>query len=149
MSLFADCREKFTKDAYPFGTYTRKNEDIPADEINPYWDGNLKGSGKYYVDGYDYCIETIKNAFANLMDFGSVENVIGELAMGKIDMDVINDERDAIEFQANEKKAWSKETWIMKTMKDSLLEYMEGNRNELVTAILEDDTVNGTDGTAD
>ena len=25
MTMFADCREKYTKDAYPFGTYARKN----------------------------------------------------------------------------------------------------------------------------
>ena len=147
MSLFADCREKYTKDAYPFGTYTRKNEDIPKDEISPYWDGNLKGSGKHYVDGYDYCVETFKNAFANIMD---VDEVIDDTGFLKnVDEDVINDDRPAEDFPIDEMEKWSKETKIMKLLKDCILEYTEIERNELVTAILEDDAASGTDETTD
>jgi len=41
--IYPDCRKKLTKDAYPYGMQFRKKEDIPPDEISPYWDGHLKG----------------------------------------------------------------------------------------------------------
>ena len=49
MTMFADCREKFSRDAYPYGTQFQKHEDIPKDEINPYWDGHLKGKDRAYI----------------------------------------------------------------------------------------------------
>lgn len=39
--IYPDCRKKLTKDAYPYGMQFRKKEDIPPDEISPYWDGHL------------------------------------------------------------------------------------------------------------
>ena len=137
MTMFADCREKYTKDAYPFGMYARKNEEIPKDEINPYWDGNLKGAGKHYVDGYDYGIETAKNFFSDIMDYDELIDQTGFLK--NVDEDVINDDRPADDFPIDEADKWSTETKIMKMLKDYMLELAEVERNELVTTIIEND----------
>ena len=65
MTMFADCREKYTKNAYPYGTKFRKQADIPDDEINPYWNGNSKGEDKAEIRGYDWAVDQTDNFFNN------------------------------------------------------------------------------------
>lgn len=72
MTMFADCRQKYTKDAYPYGTQFRKNKDIPADEINPYWEGNLNKENKDTIVGYDMGVAEADNFFPNLCNGDTV-----------------------------------------------------------------------------
>ena len=67
--IFADCRKKYTKDAYPNGTQIRRSADIPEDEINPYWEGNLDKTGKDFVGGYDCAVQEVEAFFANMDDY--------------------------------------------------------------------------------
>lgn len=140
MSLFADCREKYTRDAYPYGTQFRKSKDIPKDEISPYWDGRLKGADKVYVSGYDDCAEdNIKGFFDNLMTYeGELEDAFGETEIyHKVDDNVLEDDRSAGEFPDDERESWTPETRILKTLKDCMLHYYEMSRNENITAIID------------
>lgn len=140
MSLFADCREKYTKQAYPFGTQFQKNEDIPKDEINPYWERHLKGNKKAFIDGYDTCVEdAVEGYFANLFSDGNLIHILGTQVMSNIDQDVLDDERSIDEFPLEEQEEWGKETLFLKAVKDGILQEAEMNRNEMVTAFLDDE----------
>lgn len=128
------------KDAYPCGTQFRKNSEIPADEINPYWDGHLKGVDKAYVQGYDDCIEdNIGGFFDNLMVYeGELERAFDTKDIfRKVDDNVLSDERSADEFPEDERDGWTRETAILKTIKDCMLHYAEMNRDENITGIIE------------
>jgi len=146
MTMFADCREKFMKNAYPSGTMFQKNEDIPKDEINPYWEGNLKGEGKAYVAGYDMCVEAVlKNFAANAAINEKMIDAFGMNFANRVDESVLADERFLDDIPEDEQAKWTKETLLMKVVQDILLDDAESYRDELVTSILEDDAVEKDD----
>lgn len=41
--ILPDCRQKYARDAYPYGSQFRRREDFAEDELNPYWDQQVKG----------------------------------------------------------------------------------------------------------
>lgn len=139
MTMFADCREKFSRDAYPYGTQFQKHEDIPKDEINPYWDGHLKGEDRAYINGYDNGSEdNINDFFSNFLAYEcELDNAFGTHLFRKVDESVLEDERDITEFSEEERAEWSKETLILKTLKDCMLDNAEATRNEIVTALID------------
>jgi len=139
MTMFADCREKFSRDAYPYGTQFQKHEDIPKDEINPYWDGHLKGKDRAYINGYDDATKDgINGFFSNFLAYEyELDNAFGTNLFRNVDESVLEDERDISEFSEEERAEWSKETLILKTLKDCMLDNAEATRNEIVTALID------------
>lgn len=139
MTMFADCREKFSRDAYPYGTQFQKHEDIPKDEINPYWDGHLKGKDRAYINGYDDATKDgINGFFSNFLAYEyELDNAFGTHLFRNVDESVLKDERDISEFSEEERAEWSKETLILKTLKDCMLDNAEATRNEIVTALID------------
>jgi hypothetical protein len=137
--MFADCREKFSRDAYPYGTQFQKHEDIPKDEINPYWDGHLKGKDRAYINGYDDATKDgINGFFSNFLAYEyELDNAFGTNLFRNVDESVLEDERDISEFSEEERAEWSKETLILKTLKDCMLDNAEATRNEIVTALID------------
>ncbi len=39
------------------------------DEKNPYWDGNLTGDNKKFIEGFDFALQTVLNMFDNLDNY--------------------------------------------------------------------------------
>lgn len=142
MSMFPDCRQQYTRDAYRHygGDRFRKMQDIPPDEVSPYWQGHLKGENRQRTAGYDYCAEQVKLFFSNTDVY---EEELGE-ALGdrkfwdKLDPDVIEDERSINEFTLEERKTWSRPTLIFKTIQDCMLDFIEMTRNESIVAMLDE-----------
>ena len=115
--IIADCRQKYTKNAYPYGTQCRRSSDISADEINPYWEGNLCKENKICIQGYDCAVEEIRAFFDNIEDYAPCEGY-----------------SDA---QDEEKKN------LCQAIKAKLDEYLECQRDEIITSLIENQEDNG------
>lgn len=145
MTMFADCREKFMKDAYPYGgPKGRENTDNLEGEINPYWDGNLNDDNKYCVFGFDTAAEMADGTFAN--DLSSYiddyweeyfEERFGKLDKLNIDDDVLGERKCIDDYTEEEISKWSKATALLMIAKEVLLDTLEMERNELVTGLID------------
>ena len=141
MTMFANCREKFTKKTYPMGTQFRKNEDIPEDEINPYWEGNLKGEDKAEVYGYDFAADTADNFFANLdvNDFLAKYLTQEELLqVSEIAGEMMQDEEEINEEKFREKTAeCSRIVKAILALRLDLADWLEMERDQFITSLLD------------
>lgn len=107
-------------------------------EPNPYYEGNLNAENKQIKNGYDFACNSIKSFFSNisiyedaLQEFFNTENIDEEVLTAS--WEDLNEE---------EIEGLSSETAICLCIKDCLLHYMEINRNELVTSLLEEQNEN-------
>lgn len=131
MTMIGNCREKFKKDAYPYG------DRVPQDEINPYWEGNLKGENRENIQGYDWAIGDIDRFFECNID-EVMSEYLGAYAAGQIDMAVMNDQRTIDEFSEEEIAKMSKETYLLKAIHSELNIFMEDTRDEIITGLLDE-----------
>lgn len=136
MTMIADCREKYTKDAYPYGTQYRKPEEIPEDEINPYWEGKLNKENEEVVRGYDWAVEELDTFLEGSIDV-AMRDYIGAHSSLQIDMGIMNDQRNISEFSRDEIKQMSKETYLLKAMHSEISNRLECVRNEMITSFIE------------
>ena len=121
---FRDARSKF--DHTPF---TKKTE-----EPNPYYQEYLNKDDDNFLDGYDWATEEEIVGFFNNLD----------VFLDDLDNDILFDPEKldenllaAEEVTDEDKKAASKETRFMLWLKESLLQYMELSRDELVTSMID------------
>lgn len=136
MTILANCREKFMKDAYPHGTRFQRSSEFEEGEINPYWEGNLKGANKATIQGYDWARIEIDSFFENSIDELMSER-LGEYLANKIDMEVMIDQRPIDEFSEEEIAKMSKETYLLKAIHSELNKMIEVTRNEMITALID------------
>lgn len=138
MSYIPNCREKYAKDVY--ANYFNLNKDIPDGEINAYWDGNLKGEDKAFINGFDYCVDdAINNLFNNLDVFESEFEEVG-IDVNEIDSDIVNGDMECkwYPYYAEEElEKMNSSTRIMLLIKYVLNLNTETNRNMLVTSMIE------------
>lgn len=152
MSYIPDCRTKYEKDiSKPY----KGMEKVDEKAINPYWYGNLKGDDALFVAGYDWNTEqVVNNLFDNLDVYASEFNSIG-LDVRDIDRDIVNGAYNECNILFNQEFAdtrpvkWFNEysqedidemndaTKFTLMMKYILNHYIEMNRNELVTSMIE------------
>lgn len=125
MTMFADCREKLCKDAYPF----HKGAD---DEPNPYWQGNLNKSNKNIIFlGFDVAADKAANFFHNLE--------IGALA-DYIPADELNILLDYIDKQEDDAPIPDDAPCLVKiimAIKEGLTDWLEMERDQYITSLLD------------
>ncbi len=137
MSMFPNCRAKYTKDAYPGGgAIFRRAEDIPEDEINSYWEGNLGKQGKRIVGGYDAAMDEVDMFFKNISE--TIYQCVGEYDSSQVDDAVMCDERWIDEYDDNEISKMTRQTYILKTLQSELLMKLECYRNVMITTLIDD-----------
>lgn len=136
MTMIPDCRKKYIKDAYPYGTRFRSSSEFEEREINPYWEGHLKGADKDLVGGYDWAVETIERCFVNRAE-DVVRKCLGRHAGSQVDIEVLVSKRDIDEYSEEEIASMSRETYLLKSIYSDLLDEMEVFRNEMITSFLD------------
>lgn len=138
MTMIANCRAKFTKDAYPSGgTRFRRADEIPEDEINPYWEGNLKGDSVEDIKGYDWAVYEVAHFFEEDID-EIADEYLGSYTASKIDGDVLSDEQDIDNYTYGEIRGMSRETYLLKLVYSKLRDVLEMARNEHITTCIEE-----------
>lgn len=133
--IIANCREKHTRDAYPYGMPYRRMADVPEDEISPYWEGRLKGGNREYVNGFDHCVEDSVDAFwDNLADSELLARFVGQ-----DDLQAAQDAYDPDLEKAPDpaKLKISREAKLLVALRYALRRYVEDDRNMLVTSLLD------------
>lgn len=152
MSYIPNCRPKYYKDATPV-PYVKTN-DIPEKEINPYYYGLLEGNDKEFLRGYDYnTAAVVNNLFDNLdmyvNEFESigldVENIDSNIVDGSIEevnkyLNTANNRKEAKwlpDYTSDEIEKFNIETKIALLFKYMLNDYIESNRDMLVTSMIE------------
>lgn len=131
MTMFPNCRARFTKDAYPYV------DGVPQDEINPYWEGNLTKENIGYIEGYDLAIDEIVCFFEENID-EPIEGYLGIHTASKIDKDVLSDDQDIDNYSYGEIAKMSKETYLLKVIYCKLRDALEMARNERITGFIEE-----------
>lgn len=134
MTMFANCREKYTRDAYPAGTPFRSVSEISENEINPYWDGHLKGEDKELVRGYDWAVKDINACFNGITE--ALEEYLG-IRAAVIDEKVVVDDDRLQDYDSQAIAHMNIETFIVKAMKEIVADYTECNRNGIVTGLID------------
>lgn len=141
MTMFADCRQKFTKDAYPFGTRFRKSKDISADEINPYWEGNLNEENKSRIRCFDWGAAEADNFFSNLCNGDTVIDYLAkdeaekaEEICGTISAALRDDE----DFDFDELvKDCPRIVKVIAAIQVDLARWVEMERNQIITSMID------------
>ncbi len=136
MTMIPDCRKKYIKDAYPYGTRFRSSSEFEEGEINPYWEGHLKGADKELVRGYDWAVENIGSYFADSIE-DTVWKCLGRHAESQLDTSVLVSKRRIDEYSEEEISGMSRETYLLKSIHSDLLKEMEAFRNEMITSFLD------------
>ena len=150
MSFIPDCRPKYAKDVdhlYP------SKEPIDEKEINGYWYGLLQGKDAEFIRGFDYnTVHAVNNLFDNLdvyatelaeagIDVESIDlNVVDGAPMFQNETFVEQDEREYKSFEEyteEEKKQMTNATKLLLIFKDMLNDYIEMQRDELVTSMID------------
>ncbi len=128
-----------------------------AEVNNEYYQGNLDDEGKQFIRGFDWCMEmVVGNLFGNLDIYSEDFERIGLDAL-ELNTDIVNSDvpyaynalDDAQEEPSEEYKdiddytdediaKMSDITKIALLIKSILFQYGEGERNELITSMLED-----------
>ena len=152
MSYIPDCRPKYAKDVDK--PYADRGEKPSDTEINPYWFGLLDETDKEFLRGYDYNTgNVVNNLFDNMDVYATEFDKIG-IDVDDIDEKIINgtdpfnevqDERDCKlldDYSVDELDKRSEATRVCLLMKSIINHYIEMNRDELVTSMIEnmDDT---------
>ena len=126
MTMFANCREKLRKDAYPF----HKGAD---DEPNPYWEGNLNDSNKDVIRyGFDIAAHEADTYFYNL-EVGALGsylssdelNIIAKYMAEREDDEPIPDDAPRL-------------VKIIMAIREGLADWLEMERNQYITSLLDD-----------
>ena len=153
MSYIPDCRPKYAKDVEK--PFANRKETVNDTDINPYWSGLLNDNDKEYLSGFDYnTTNTVNNLFDNLDVYATEFEQIG-LDVANIDFTVINgtdpyndteDERECKvldDYSDEDIETMSMETKVCLLMKSILNHYIEMERDELITSMIEnmDDSV--------
>lgn len=138
MTMYPNCREKYTKDAYPIGMRFRKYDDIPENEINPYWEENLEGANKTYVEGYDKAVEEVMNILCN-KDFlaEQTEEYFGRYLELRLDEAIVNSKDDLSQYSCDAIRDMNTETLAVKVLQCAILDWLETVRDEMVTALID------------
>ena len=134
MIMFANCREKYTRDAYPAGTPFRSASEIPENEINPYWDGHLKGEDRELIRGYDWAVNDINACFNDVTV--ALEEYLG-IRAAAIDEKVIESDERLKEYDSQAINRINIETFIIKAMKEIVADYTEYNRNGIIAGLID------------
>ena len=138
MTMMANCRAKFTKDAYlGSGTRFHRADEIPEDEINPYWEGNLVKENRGLIEGYDSAVDEIVRFFEEDID-EFIEEYLGIYTASKIDKDVLSNDCDIDNYSYGEIAKMSKETYLLKVIYCKLMGELERMRNEHITVCIEE-----------
>ena len=135
MTMFPDCRAKFTKDAYPYGKPPfRSVADVPEDEINEYWEGHLDYDNGLIVHGLDKTAEEIDHFFRNISR--TVYERFGEYESSQVNDIVMCDERMLEDFSENEIRGMNKQTYTYKMLHEELSRMVENFRNMMITSMI-------------
>ncbi len=145
MSYIPNCRPKYKREAGPFPYI--KTEDIPKDEINPYWYGLLQGRDKEFVTGFDFNTgEALNNLFDNLEVYEEELMSLG-INVNDIDTEIVNgsyDEDDEFrpckwynEYSHRDLCSMNKATRLMLFIKYMINDYVEMERDNLITSLIE------------
>lgn len=138
MTWFPNCREKIsTSSAFS------RNEPPHA---NPYWDGFLKGDDKTFVAGYDTAADEIKTFTYNLETFADEFAEATGISVGVADsllFDISNGNNDGV---TELMQKYQRECNIIKWALESTRSWIEGTRNQMITAMIDDQTANELDG---
>ncbi len=121
--LFRNARSKY--DHHPF---TKKE-----DEPNPYYQEYLNKDDDTFLDGFDWAEDDVDGFFGNLEIF--VDDLDEDIVFDPEKLDEILLTKDDISEE--ERKAASKETRFMLWLKDSLFQWLEMSRDELVTEMID------------
>lgn len=136
MTMFPNCRAKYTKDAYPGGGAPfRRAEDIPKDEVNPYWEDNLSKRNRQIISGYDCAMEEVAIFFSDIT--ATICEYIGVYDRNQIDDDVMCDERHIEDFDDAEIIKMSKQTYVLKVLQSELIMQLESTRDMLITGLID------------
>ena len=153
MSYIPDCRPKYAKDIEePYSDRKAKSSDT---EINPYWSGLLDGADKEFLQGFDYnTSNVVNNLFDNINIYATefesvgldVEDIDTEIIEGTDPFNEVQSEKECKlldDYSDDEIKTMSDATKVCLLMKSILNHYIEMNRDELVTSMIEnmDETV--------
>ena len=141
MTMIANCREKYTKDAYPYGF-----RHVDKYEINPYWEGQLKGDNQKEIFGYDHGTDTALNAFCNaeigdmLKKYAGGKDIteIETLAQEIYSMIEDSEKYTESDFEEVIDKATSSKTKAILAMMVDISSWNEDERNMLITARMDE-----------
>ena len=135
MTMFPNCRAKFTKDAYPYGKPPfRSMADVPEDEINEYWEEHLDYDNGLIVHGLDKTAEEIDHFFRNISR--TVYERFGEYESSQVNDIVMCDERMLEDFSENEIRGMNKQTYTYKMLHEELSRMVENFRNMMITSMI-------------
>lgn len=136
MTMFPNCREKYTKDAYPHGgTIFRRAEDIPEDEINAYWEGNVDKKYIPVLRGYDDAVDEVDHFFSNISDV--IYERFGEYEGNKVDDAIMCEDRPISDYDDGEISKMSKQTYILKLLHTEVAARLESYRNMMITSMID------------
>ena len=123
MSYIPNTREKFK---YNFKTGKYDGQE------NGYRQEYLNDRDKEFVKGFDYAVNTIMNYFRNL-DVFSEEFLKAGINTHRIDTEaVVADDMSDEEIEALDEK-----TYLLGTVHDSMSDWLEMERNELIVSCLD------------
>ena len=136
MSFFQDARSKFA---------AKFKSDTP-DKPNPYYQEYLNEKDKEFIAGFDYVAdEQIGNFFDNFEDAIAIVNEgleVKGVDFDKVDTDLLrkdrDDNEDVLADIINEKVTVNEETKAFLLVQRALLSWIEMNRNEMITGMLDD-----------
>lgn len=137
MTILANCREKFMKDAYPCGTIYQRPSEFEEGEFNPYWEGNLNKENKEHINGYDCAVYEVQKFFEEYID-EIIEQYLGAYTASRIDKDAIAETDNLSKLTYGEIAGMSKETYFLKVIYNELRQTLEFIRDEDITALIEE-----------
>ena len=158
MSYIPNARSKYVEGLYK---NTRGAETEPRE--NAYWHKNLDKDGRNVLIGFDACVSAVNNLFDNLETYEEkIGHIFGEDFLRKIDFAVVNgsspypeitgmimddnfpetgdvseDYRDIENFSEEEIDKMSDATKILLLFKYILNDWMEMERDEVNTGLIE------------
>lgn len=155
MSYIPNCRPKYEKDAMP--TPHKTKDEVKEGAINPYWYGLLTGSDKAFLQGFDWCItQAVNNLFDNLDVYVSELDEVG-VNIDEVDTDIVNGAsletnitmntllsydterpyKDYSDYSEKELEKMTDATRLLLQIKTIINHYVEMERDELVTSMIE------------
>ncbi len=102
-------------------------------EPNPYYEGYLDDRDAEFIKGYDWCIEEEVTGFFDGIDIYDSDIDPEDFDVDKLDYNFI----DAEDVSDEEIKNASRESRILRWMKDSILMHIECSRDEIITSMLD------------
>lgn len=124
--MFRNARSKY--DEEPF----TKEEGLP----NPYYQEYLNKEDGDFLDGYDWATDEVMSRFFGNLDIFE-EDLDEDIIFNHENVDLNLLTLPVDEVSEEDRAKASKETRLMLWLKDSLLQYMELSRDELVTEMID------------